>query len=101
MASRIILGGRQLGTGRYGGDPKCMCGESVVTLGRCQDCHDALRRRRLGLPPNDEAERRRLAGYLEKFDAMRGRCADCNATGEEEHQPYCAHFTGVVQGGRR
>lgn len=99
MASRIIIGGRVLGSGKYGGSPKCLCGEPVEILGRCGACHDALRRRRLGLPAANEAERKRLAGYLEKFEATAGRCRGicsidgrpCGRSLEEEHRPTCEY----------
>lgn len=91
MPSRIIIGGRQIGTGKYGGEPKCLCGEIVEILGRCAKCHDALRRRRLGLAPNDDAEKKRLAGYLEKHQARMGRCAECGAHTDEDHDQRCAY----------
>lgn len=91
MASRIIIGGRALGTGKYGGDPLCLCGDPVEILGRCHRCHEALRRRRLGLPPDGEAEDRRLRAYLEKHQAEHGRCAECGARGQEEHDSRCRY----------
>lgn len=82
-----MLGGRVLGTGKYGGQPRCLCGEQVATLGRCLDCHEALRRRRLGLKPLDKAEKKRLEGYLQKFAAHASRCKECNLS--EGHEPTC------------
>lgn len=90
MSSRIIIGGRTLGSGKYGGNAQCLCGEDVTVLGRCDACHDALRRRRLGLRPNDQAEHKRLAAYLEKFESQLGRCAECGARGEEAHDERCS-----------
>lgn len=91
MAGRIIIGGRVLGSGRYGGNPKCLCGEIVAILGRCLDCHEALRRRRLGLPPSSKAESKRVAGFLEKHQALRSRCKECGATVSEDHDPRCRY----------
>lgn len=91
MASRIRIGGRVLGSGKYGTDVRCLCGEIVQVLGRCLQCHDALRRRRLGLAPNTAAEGKRLAGYMEKFEAASSRCKGCGATLEEDHHAACAY----------
>lgn len=91
MASRIVIGGRVLGSGKYSGSPKCLCGDIVTVLGRCDACAEALRRRRRGLPPKDEAEARRLAGYLEKHQAEASKCAGCGAHLDEEHDPRCAY----------
>lgn len=93
MATRIILGGRVLGTGKYGGQPLCLCGERVETLGRCLACHEALRRRRLGLKPANEAEAKRLRGYIQKFEAASSRCKECGATTQEEHREDCYFST--------
>lgn len=91
MASRIILGGRQLGTGRYGGSPLCLCGELVAILGRCLDCHEALRRRRVGLPPADKAEAKRLAGWMEKYQASTAKCRQCGQPASEPHDERCVY----------
>lgn len=87
MPSRIILGGRVLGTGKYGGEVRCLCGELVAVLGRCAACHEALRRRRLGLKPSDKAEKKRLEGYLQKFAANSSRCKECGMS--EGHRDDC------------
>lgn len=99
MPSRIIIGGRVLGSGKYGTDAKCLCGEPVSVLGRCAACHDALRRRRLGLEPANAAESKRLGAYLQKYEAAFGRCRGicgidgrvCGRTLEEGHRPTCEY----------
>lgn len=91
MGSRIVIGGRVLGTGKYGGSPKCLCGSPVEILGRCAACHDALRRRRLGLPPNNAAEKKRLDAYLEQHEADSGKCPACGRLVSEDHTQQCAY----------
>ena len=81
MASRIVVGGRVIGSGSIAGaQVKCLCGGAVEVLGRCGPCNLALQRRRLGLPPSDEQERKRLAGFLERYGAAHQRCHECGAT---------------------
>lgn len=89
MASRIVIGGRVLGTGRYGGEPRCLCGEIARVLGRCMDCHTALGRRRVGLPPRDEPERKRLDKYLKAFEVEASKCVECGRTPAEGHAEGC------------
>lgn len=92
MTSRLIIGGRVLGSGKYGGEPKCLCGQPVAILGRCLECNEALHRRRLGLPPKTEAEGKRLAGYLEAYQARSSKCPQCLRSLEEDHDPRCVYF---------
>lgn len=91
MPSRIRIGGRVLGSGTYGDSPLCICGDPVAVLGRCLACHEALRRRRLGLPPASKAEGKRLAGYLEKYQSLASKCAECGAVGSEDHDKRCSY----------
>lgn len=83
MSSRIIIGGRTLGTGYA--EARCLCGAPVVILGRCAECHDALQRRRRGMAPNDAAEKRRLDAYLQRYQQHHQRCHECGAPAA----PWC------------
>lgn len=73
MSSRIIVNGRVLLGGRYGTAAKCMCGAEVEILGCCAPCHEALVRRRRGLPPKTEQERERLARFMASAAAETAR----------------------------
>lgn len=80
MGARIVIGGRAIGSARGAGVVQCLCGAPVTVLGRCDACHLALQRRRLGLPPSSEQEKKRLTKYLELYSHAHQRCHHCGAT---------------------